>query len=295
MLDTIIDDYKGGLLFFYFSSVDQVCHMQWRNMDPDHPAHTPQSAPYADAIENLYARMDSVLGVVQSRIPEGSTLIVMSDHGFAPFYKKFNLNTWLNDEGYLTLRRPNDRGQHIMFQNVFWRRTRAFGLGINGLYVNLRGREAQGAVRDGEEYDALLDEITARLLAYRDPETGVQAITHVYRASDVYHGEAAGEAPDLIIGYARGYRCSDDSALGSLSDEVITPNMDKWSGDHCMAIDAVPGILLCNRPLKINDPSLVDLSATILGFYDMRPPDVMTGRMLFDTDSPLSALGRKEK
>jgi predicted AlkP superfamily phosphohydrolase/phosphomutase len=286
MLDVVLDDYTGGFLFFYFSSIDQSSHMLWRNMDPKHPAHTPESARYAGQIENLYARMDSVLGVVESRLPENTTLIVMSDHGFAPYYKKVNLNTWLYQNGYVELREPDQVGRHPLFRNVFWRRTWAFGLGINGLYVNLRGREAQGVVKTGEEFEDLLDEITAKLLAYRDPETGEMVVSRVYRASEVYHGDAAHGAPDLIVGYKRGYRASDDTAIGRFSDKVITPNLDKWSGDHCMAIDEVPGILVSNRSLRVDDPSLTDLSATILALYGISPPSEMKGRVLFGDSAP---------
>jgi len=281
MLDAVLDDYEHGFLFFYFSSIDLTCHMMWRNMDPKHPGHTSENARYGDRIENLYARMDSVLGVVESRIPDDATLIVMSDHGFAPYYKKVNINTWLYENGFMSLKRPEVIGQSPLFRNVFWRRTRAFGLGINGLYINKRGREAQGVVQEGVDYDELLDDIEAKLLAYRDPDTGEQVVTKVYRASEVYHGDEAEDAPDIIVGYARGYRASDNCAIGQLSEKVIEPNMDKWSGDHCMDIDAVPGVLVANRPLRIDDPSLLDLTATILALYGIPSPPELRGRVLF--------------
>jgi predicted AlkP superfamily phosphohydrolase/phosphomutase len=282
MLDAILDDYRSGLLFFYFSSLDQATHMLWRNMDPDHPAHTLEAAKHQDALENLYARMDSVLGVVEKRIPENTTLIVMSDHGFAPFNKKFSLNGWLYQNGYLTLKRPDDIGKQLFFRNVFWRRSKAYGLGINGLYVNLYGRERFGTVQPGEQYEALLDELSGKLLAYRDPETGEQVITRVYRRDEVFHGEAVDIAPDLVVGYKRGYRCSDDSALGTLSDEIITLNTSKWSGDHLMDHTAVPGVLLANLPLLVQAPDLKDLPTTIMGFYGLENSEVMKGRRLFE-------------
>lgn len=282
MLDAILKQYDGGFLFFYFSSVDQVCHMQWRNMDENHPGHTEEGARFKDHIENLYARMDSVLGEVQRRIPADATLIVMSDHGFAPYYKKVNLNTWLYRNGFMELRRPDQIGNQALYGNVFWRRTRAFGLGINGLYVNLRGREAQGIVGEGEEYEQLLDEIEAKLLEYRDPDTGEPVVKRVYRASEVYHGPRVKDAPDIIVGYAAGYRGSDDNALGKLNDKVITLNFDKWSGDHCMAFEEVPGILLTNRDLAVTDPSLTDLATSILALYGLQSPDPDTvGRNIF--------------
>jgi predicted AlkP superfamily phosphohydrolase/phosphomutase len=290
MLDAVLDDYAGGFLFFYFSSIDLTCHMQWRNMDPNHPGHTPEGAKYKDHIENLYARMDSVVGNVHKRIPEGTTLIVMSDHGFAPYYKKVNLNSLLYESGFLELRRPNQIGQQPLFRNVFWRRTRAFGLGINGLYVNLRGREAQGVVKEGAEYEAVLAEVTEKLLAYRDPDTGEQVVKTVYRASEVYSGPHADNAPDLIVGYANGYRGSDDNALGQLHKQTIVPNMDKWSGTHCMALDIVPGILVTNREITVSDPALTDLAPSILAMYGLKSPeDAVVGRNIFDEKSRAQA------
>jgi predicted AlkP superfamily phosphohydrolase/phosphomutase len=256
--------------------------MQWRNMDPNHPGHTPEGAQYKDHIENLYARMDSVIGDVAARIPDDATLIVMSDHGFAPYYKKVNLNTWLYENGFLELRRPNQIGQQPLFRNVFWRRTRAFGLGINGLYVNLRGREAQGVVKEGEEYEALIADLTEKLLAYRDPDTGEQVVKAVYRASEVYSGPYVKDAPDLIVGYANGYRGSDDNALGKLHAKAVVPNMDKWSGTHCMALDIVPGILVSNRSLTVSDPALTDLATSILAMYGLNSPEAaVVGRNIF--------------
>ncbi|UCG53673.1 MAG: alkaline phosphatase family protein [Candidatus Latescibacterota bacterium] len=282
MLDAILDQYRGGLLFFYFSTLDQSTHMLWRNMDPKHPAHTPEAARYINQIENYYARLDSVLGVVRERLPENTLLIAMSDHGFGPFYKKFHLNTWLYQNGYVTLRDPSEIGQHPLFRNVFWRRTRAFGLGINGLYINLRGRDDQGSVKPGEEYDQLVNEITEKLLAYRDPETGEPVVKEVYRRENVYHGEASDTAPDLVVGFHRGYRGSDESALGGFGKEILTTNLGKWTGDHCIATDVVPGIIASNYPILAEDPALTDFTATILNIYEIDVPEGNKGRPLFD-------------
>jgi predicted AlkP superfamily phosphohydrolase/phosphomutase len=253
--------------------------MLWRQMEAASPAGAPRGAAQ-DRIENLYANMDSLLGVVAERIPRDAVLIVMSDHGFAPYRKKFNLNTWLYQNGYLSLTRPDELGRHPLLGNVSWRRTRAYALGINGLYLNVLNRESKGIVRRGPPYDDLRDEISAKLLAVRDPESGERVITRVDRPSDVYHGPETANAPDLIIGYNRGYRGSDDSALGTLAPAWLTPNHDKWSGDHCMDHTLVPGVLLINRPLAVRDPSLLDLSATILALYGIRTPGAMRGRTL---------------
>jgi len=278
MLDAVLEDFDEGVLFFYVSTIDQSCHALWRNVDPAHPAHT-EDLSFEDRFEELYVEMDRMLETVRNRIPEDAVIIVMSDHGFAPYYNKFNINTWLYENEYLNLIRPEQLGQHSLLGNVFWRRTRAYGVGINGMYVNVLGREQRGIVRAGDEYDRLLDEISAKLLEYRDPETGEQVITTVYKTSEIYHGPEAKDAPDLVIGYNRGYRGSDESALGTLSHSVVTPNLGTWTGDHCMDHNLVPGILLSNRPIVLDDPDLKDLPVTILNFYGIAPHEQMRGRV----------------
>jgi predicted AlkP superfamily phosphohydrolase/phosphomutase len=283
MLDAVLDEYDGGFLFFYVSTIDQSCHALWRNTDPVHPAH-PADETFAGRFAVLYQRMDDMLGRIRERIPPDATLMVLSDHGFAPFYKKVNLNSWLHENGYLALVREDDTQERPLFGNVFWRRTRAYAAGINGLYVNLTGREAKGVVARGASYESLLDEISDKLLAFRDPETGEQVVTAVYRARDIYHGEQAANAPDLIVGYNRGYRSSDDSALGTVTREVITPNLGKWTGDHCIDHRWVPGVLLTNRRVEVGNPSLLDMPVTILARFGVAAPPAMKGRdVLADT------------
>jgi len=280
MLDVVLRDYRDGFLFYYISTVDQSCHALWRNADPAHPAH-PGDGSFADRFRELYRRMDVMLGGILERVPADATVIVMSDHGFAPFYQKVHLNTWLYQNDYLALVRPDEIGQHPLFGNVFWRRTRAYAAGLNGLYVNLAGREGRGIVTPGDEYDRLVNELSAKLLEFRDPSNNERVITTVYRARDVYHGTELAGAPDLIVGYNRGYRSSDDSALGTVTGDLLTPNLGKWTGDHCMDHRLVPGVLISSRPLAVTDPRLVDLPVTILACYGITAPAAMTGRNLF--------------
>ena len=261
----LLGRFSGGLLFYYFGNADQTQHMMFRAMDPGHPAYdAARDAPYRDVIPSLYARFDEIVGYTLARIGPETTLIVMSDHGFASWRRSMNLNAWLRDNGYLAVRDPRLRKDPGMLANVDWSRTRAYGFGLNGLYVNLASREKAGIV-PGAERAALLDEIGARLLAAVDPATGAPAVTHVFRADRTYtDGGARDIGPDLVVGYAKGTRCSDASALGELTREVFADNTGEWSGDHCMDPAAVPGILATNRPLKRPAPRLRDLAAAIL-------------------------------
>jgi hypothetical protein len=143
-------------------------------------------------------------------------------------------------------------------------------MGLNGLYVNLRGREAHGIVAP-EDRNSLVAEIAAGLLATIDPATGAPAITKAYRREDAYHLANVDDiAPDIIVGYAKGTRNSDESALGDVPATVMADNLSAWSGDHCMDPDTVPGILLTSRPLQSNAATLQALPAAILAELGIR-------------------------
>jgi predicted AlkP superfamily phosphohydrolase/phosphomutase len=264
----VLRGFENGLLFYYVGNLDQISHMMWRSMDPGHPAYDPVAdPPYRDVIRDAYIRLDAMVGETLGRMGGDTTLIVMSDHGFTSWRRSFNLNSWLRDHGYLALSNPDSTEDPGLFGNVDWSRTRAYGLGLNALYVNLEGREPQGAVSQAER-ERLLSEIASRLLGTIDPVTGQPAVAKVYRPDRVFSGpNHPGIAPDLIIGYAKGTRGSNESALGGLTPDVIADNRSMWSGDHCMDPDSVPGLLLTNRPLRRAAPSLQELSLAILAEF----------------------------
>jgi predicted AlkP superfamily phosphohydrolase/phosphomutase len=272
--------FRQGLLFFYFGSSDQLAHMFWHAMDKKHPAHNPNTK-YLHAIKDVYREMDACLGRALEEIDSETTLIVMSDHGFAPFYRSFNLNTWLKKEGYLSLIDESIQGKKEFFQNVDWSKTQAYGLGLNGFYLNLAGREINGIVRPGPQKEKLINEIIRKLLKVKDPKTNDQVIYRVYRPEDIYSGPYIKDAPDLLIGYNWGYRASWETTIGKLPKEIFADNTNKWSGDHCIAAELVPGIILSNKKIKITEPSLHDLAPTILAEFGIDKESMMVGESIF--------------
>lgn len=283
LLHYAMDDYRDGLLFFYFSSTDLQAHMFWWNSDAPHPIRDrAQARKYNQVIRDLYRDMDKVVGEVVKRYGDEATVLVMSDHGFCNFRRQFNLNSWLRDHGYIqpptakTLLNPR-RGQM-----VDWSRTRAYGLGLNGLYLNLQGRERDGIVEPAER-DALIEELREELLAVRDPLDGKPMIKYVYRTDEVYDGPLTKTAPDLIVGYYRGFRASWATTLGDMTENVVSDNSSAWSADHCIAADEVPGVIFSNRPVKRENPSLIDLAPTILSEFGVEAPDAMTGGNLYES------------
>jgi Type I phosphodiesterase / nucleotide pyrophosphatase len=265
----VLETFDDGLLFYYVGHLDQISHMMWRPMDPGHPAYDPVTDPkYQDVVRQAYIELDEMVGEALERAGDDTTLVVMSDHGFASWRRAFHLNSWLRDNGYLALANPDRPDDPGYFGNVNWRATLAYGLGLNGLYLNLQGREAQGVVAPVDRL-RLLDEIAGRLLATIDPDTAAPAVTKVYRPDQAFTAaNYPNITPDLIVGYAKGTRCSDESALGGIPAEVIVDNTRMWSGDHCMDHEAVPGLLLTNRPLRSPAASLRELAAAIVAEFD---------------------------
>lgn len=276
--------FHSGFFFFYFSSLDQNAHMFWRAQDEHHPAYDPEvAARYSHVLEELYQEMDRVLGTVMESLDENTTLLVLSDHGFAPFHRSFNLNNWLLDNGYLTLKDDGQAGKANIFESVDWTRTRAYGLGLNGLYLNLRGRERDGMVEPGAEEEELADELARKLLQIKDPVRGLSVITRVDKARDAYTGPYVKDAPDLIVGYNRGYRAGWETILGQFSWEVLEDNLEPWSGDHCIDFRLVPGVLLSNKKIQATSPALTDLAPTILAEFGIDKPENMMGESVFGT------------
>jgi predicted AlkP superfamily phosphohydrolase/phosphomutase len=286
IFDAEFPRFNRGVFFFYFSSLDLNSHMFWRLMDPKHPEYDATlAAQNGSAIEDFYEQMDQVLGEVLPRLDDHTTLLVLSDHGFAPYYRSFNLNTWLLDNGYIKLKGDAGRNSSEPFANVDWTQTRAYGLGLNGLYINLRGRERNGIVEPGTAADSLMAEIRAKLLAVQDPKAKLPVITRVDLASEAYQGSYAREGPDLIVGYNRGYRAGWQTILGAFPPEEIEDNTNPWSGDHCMDYTLVPGVLLSNRKIAADAPALTDIAPTILEEFGIAKAKGMIGQSVFQFGS----------
>ncbi|MBI3646661.1 MAG: alkaline phosphatase family protein [Acidobacteriales bacterium] len=279
--DAEFPKFRQGLFFFYFSSLDLNGHMMWRLTDPRHPAYDPTlAAQYGNALEEFYQQIDQVLGEVLRKIDADTTLLVLSDHGFAPYRRSFNLNTWLLNNGYITLEAGSTPDANQPFAEVDWSRTRAYALGLNGLYVSQRGREREGIVEPGQA-DALLREIRQKLLEIRDPKDNSQVITRVDLASEAYQGPYARTGPDALVGYNRGYRAGWRTILGAFPPDVLEDNTNAWSGDHCMDYTKVPGVLLSNRKIDAQNPALTDIAPTILAEFGIAKTKDMMGQSVF--------------
>src|SRR5713101_7402765 len=267
-----------GLCACVFDTTDRVQHMFWRYLDKDHPAvrDVPQDQK-PRVIQDLYDRMDGLIGRVMQQIDDQTLLLVISDHGFKSFARCMNLNAWLHQNGYLVLR-DGKKESGDWFEDVDWSRTRAYTMGLNGLYMNIKGREREGIVEAGAEAEALKEELRAKLDGLVDPASGKVSITGTFDCDAVYAGPYVDNAPDLIVGYGEGFRASWDSVMGKVTSKIFEDNLKAWSGDHCVDPRLVPGVLFSNRKIAIEKPAIVDVAPTILKLFGLELPSYFDGK-----------------
>jgi predicted AlkP superfamily phosphohydrolase/phosphomutase len=288
MLFDTLEQGDSELITQVFVQTDRVSHMFWRGLDPRHPLYDESDDRARSAIRWIYGEADRILGRVMAAMKPEDRLIVLSDHGFDSFRRAVHLNRWLADQGYLALK-PGQPASESLFANVDWTKTRAFALGLNGIFLNLRDREALGIVRT-EDAEALKQEIAGKLTGALDPETGEAMVVTVYDGDEIYHGTQTGDAPDLVIGYGGGYRASWQTALGGVPEGVVEDNDKKWSGDHCIEPSMVPGILFTSFQPERQVASIgevPDLVRSSLGLTGAIDPELVEPSMgVFDVASP---------
>lgn len=282
-----LDKVKHGLCVCVFDGSDRIQHAFWRYIDKDHPALERQcekELQRPNAIEDVYMRMDALVGKTSAKCNSDDTVfMVISDHGFTSFRYGIDLNRWLEEHGYLKVKDGLRDKQHLAA--IDWSQTRAFALGLAGIYLNLKGRESQGIVDPGKDADLLREELIEKLTAMIDPEREQPAIKKVYSALQTYTGPYKDEAPDMIVGYNRGYRASWETAIGQVTEAVFHDNTKAWSGDHCIDPSLVPGVLFCNRPIATKRPRLMDIGPTVLDMFGVDVPGYMDGKPLEVADA----------
>jgi predicted AlkP superfamily phosphohydrolase/phosphomutase len=289
----MFDAFLGGdeeLMVQCFEFPDRVGHVFWRLMDPKHPAYNEAlHAKWGDALLRSYQLMDAIVGdAMAAAEKKNAALIVLSDHGFASFRKSVNYNTWLVMNGYMSLKtgvQVKDRNVEMLFdqgqfwENVDWSHTRAYAMGLGEMYINVKGRESQGIVNPGPEYDALKSELKSRLVTMTDMETMEHPVRRVLAREEIYRQFDPNMIPDLFVTNNDGYRVSWQTSLGGIPKNLIEPNKQVWSGDHC-SVDPkiVKGIFFYNRKLATDRPPYIaDVYPTVLGLLDVKAPYELDG------------------
>jgi predicted AlkP superfamily phosphohydrolase/phosphomutase len=273
-----LKSYKFGAFFFYFDTLDTIQHMFWRYLD-DKNKSMQNDLRYKDTVYHYYEQIDQVVGEVIKVLDDSVTLIVLSDHGFGPFRRSVHLNRWLLEQGYLFLKNEANSNQEFL-EGIDWSKTKAYALGFGGIYLNKVGREYYGIV-DAAEEGQIKKELLNKLSGMIDPVTGEKIVNNVYSAELIYNGPYTKDAPDLFVGFKRGYRASWQTAIGGMSDAaLIEDNSKKWSGDHFFDPKEVPGVIFINKEIKLNNPSIIDIASILFSVFGIAKPEAVNEKVL---------------
>jgi predicted AlkP superfamily phosphohydrolase/phosphomutase len=201
-----------------------------------------------------------------------------------------NLNTWHVQEGFMAIQgqAPGEKtlqdlfGGGTFWENVDWSRTRAYAMGLGQIYLNLKGREGHGIV-DQAQSQSVQDDLASRLLTMTDPKTGARMVDAVYKRDEIYSGAFVGNASELQVGLAEGYRVSWQSTLGGSPPGLVYPNMKKWSGDHgSYDYKTTPGTLISSRPISAGAVTqIIDIAPTVLKYFGVPVPGDIDGKPIF--------------
>ncbi len=262
------EGFDGGVFAFGFDSGDRLQHIFW------------EEGEIPGEIEQYYLEKDRFLGELLGKIDDNTLLIIFSDHGFSSFERAVSVNTWLYNNGYLALtKEPTEEDAGELFRYVDWGKTKAYSLGFNSIYINLKGREAKGIVKQGER-DVLVNEISGELGEWKDPKTGQSVMAAVYRGDKIYSGKFVEDAPDIVVGTNEGYRLSWQNAVGGFTPEEVFDNGGKWVGEHLMDRSFVPGVLFTNFKIGHENPDIMDIAPTVLDGLAIEIPEEMEGESL---------------
>jgi predicted AlkP superfamily phosphohydrolase/phosphomutase len=279
-----LEHFSEGFFFVLFDTPDRLQHMFWRFIDRQHPFFDPdRSAELGPQVTQIYQRCDRALGRVLERMDGETLLIVLSDHGFNSFRRGFHTNTWLWQNGLLALKDGKKPEEQLGegFCAVDWSKTYAYAVGLGGIYLNLKGRERSGIVQEGgSEAERVRRAMEQGLANLADTEAGAPAIRSISRKEQIYSGPFVAEAPDLLVNFHPGYRVSWPTSLGGFSHSLFENNTRRWSGDHIIDPDAVPGIFFMNRSAVHNHVNMLDLTPTILKYLNVTGYETMEGKSL---------------
>lgn len=264
----------GGLFSFVIDSSDRMQHVFWSDMV------LASGPPVSEAVADYFAKKDEFIGQVMEKVGDDTLFMLISDHGFTSFERGVSLNTWLVDAGLMTLKKKIPDGEDgALFRYVDWDKTKAYSLGFNSVYVNLKGREGNGIVKDRE---SVVDDIVSGLEGLKDDAHGKRVVHKAVRRDDVYSGEYVAECQDVIVGFNPGYRMAWQTAIGGFTQEVLSDNTKRWCGDHLVDPSFVPGVLFSNQKIASKSASQMDVAPTVLSGLGVPLAKDYDGKSLID-------------
>jgi predicted AlkP superfamily phosphohydrolase/phosphomutase len=260
-LNYLLEREEWDYLHVHIMETDRLHHFLWQQMEEKDPN-------YAPAFYDFYKRIDDMLGEVAGKLDENTTLLWMSDHGFCTLKREVYVNRWLMDNGWLRLRNiPPDRKKGL---DEIDPSSVAYSLDPGRVVIRVQGREKEGCVAPGAEYEALRNEIAAAALQLRDPDSSEPIFQHAFRREELYSGPYLEQAADLILAPYDGY-----DPKGALYKETLTFKGDELVGMHTHD-DAM--LYIRGRTIPQTRFSVLAVMPTILDLLEVQQPQGLDGR-----------------
>lgn len=321
----LMSNYQWDFFMVVLRSLDAVQHSFWKYMDTTHPDfNISDSKLYGNTILNAYRMIDSFVGKFLTSRDDDTTLIVMSDHGFGQKHPATNqLNQWLESKGLLTFTKTQKSGttellgklyrevigntprrikewlwetfpslrdsvqSRLCFANINWSKTVAYSDSLfPNIRINLKGRELQGIVKQGKEYEELIKNLISELGDLKDMTTGEKIVAKIFKRENIYHGKYVDKAPDLLI------RWREDLPLTGIKLDNryhnIEPSTPYIPGEDYRVISGdhhLNGIFLARgkdikKGMMIESTNIMDLAPTILYQMGVSIPNDLDGKVL---------------
>lgn len=323
----LLQEQAWDLFTVIFTGPDRLQHFLWSDIDMQHPFYEPQSAHlYGNALLEHYQILDEAISEMLNYLHDNALVLIVSDHGFNGCARRFYVNQWLRERGFLELKRDGgfkfdlaswlshirslswlrrlkriflpmqwssvDLQSKIFLRAIDWSHTKAyFGLD-GGLRINLRGREPDGIVPTSE-YNAIRHELHQELLALKYFKSKQPVLSEVFLREEVYCGPFVAKAPDLIL---EPQRDNVDPASNFILDGSLRTDQTKVFGSSFpySANHALDGILIAWGPDIagggcVQGAQIIDLAPTVLASLDIAIPENMDGHVLSELFSPGSA------
>lgn len=319
----LLQEYPWDVLTAVFVATDRLQHCLWHHFSFAQPFTGIQRS-----IVGFYDLIDEYIGRLIDVTPDPKTVVLLSDHGFGPGKRKISLNGWLLREGYLR-RGESVQGKRMRqqvlaaanrvgltrtqikewlgrvglldilgsrldevstYETAFdWQRSIAFA-GGQGIFLNVRGREREGIVPPGRDYERMRKEIAEKLLALQDPETGERAFEQVRYREELYDGRRVGMAPDVVPLPREGYEVR--AQFYEKSSRRIREGVFDTPGEWGRGMHRPEGILVASgdqieQGVRLQElPHIWDVTPFLLALSGVPIPAGMTGQVPVELIKP---------
>jgi len=263
---TLLEHEPHDLFIGVFTETDRVQHFFFDAIEePSHPLH--------ERVLKFYRHVDQIIGRLAALCRPDDELIILADHGFCRIEQELFLNHWLAEQGYLVMKTPK---MGVPLAEIDAQKSRAFSLDPGRIFLNVRGRQADGcvdpcdAVKLREENADGLAQMRVRVPWSAEP---ISPFEKIFRREEIYRGPWTHLAADLVLHSRDGFEMKGKfnhpalSQLGTLTgmhtfgDAMLYVRGRKWPGEKAARI--------------------IDLPATILSLLGVPVPPEFEGRVLF--------------